>query len=282
VEASESLIRQFLYLDVPLVNDLLSQLEGGSYDSEIRTTEETRSRDLKGEVGVGTPFVSLKAGGGKNRAGREEIQRKIERTDPVRFANLYGLLMDQARIQKLGAVDQKIWDQLEPSEFLDLQAIVTPSSVAKTVDMVFARSKMLANVFTALGYDVTEVEVTRSGSSAQPSPDQQEIAIAKPTKESTTRGSVPALMKLIVLLARFDMVKAFPKLQIVGALVGSPDYEFIAHLDRKHLRVASLAGLTGEMKVFGRLEQKLTDPYSAGGLSLEPPIAMFQPVAIYQ
>jgi hypothetical protein len=297
MESSESPLRQFLYLDVPLVTDLLSQLEGGSYDSETRTTGETRSRGLKGEVGVGIPFVSLKGGGGKDKASREEVQRTIERTDTVRFAQLYRLLMDQAKIQELATVDQGIWEQLEPSEFVEIQAMVAPSSVAKTVDMLFAKSKMLANVFTALGYDVAED--TRSAPSTQSLPDQQELAIVKPSKESTTRrGPVPAIMKLIVLLARFDLVKAFPKLQVIAILVGSPEYKFVAHLDRKYLLFTSLTELSGEMKVLGRLEQKMADSYRIGGLWLEPrvqawddiakrsfvepPIAIFQPVAIYR
>jgi len=47
MEPSESSLRQFLYIDIPLLTDLLSQMEGGSYESETRTTEETRSRVLR-------------------------------------------------------------------------------------------------------------------------------------------------------------------------------------------------------------------------------------------
>ncbi len=85
MKPSDSPIRQFLYLDVPLVTDSLSQMEGGSYDSETRTTEESRSRGLKGEVGVGAPFVSLKGGGGKDKGSREEVSTysKANRCRPV-------------------------------------------------------------------------------------------------------------------------------------------------------------------------------------------------------
>lgn len=147
MESSESPLRQFLYLDIPLVTDLLSQLEGGSYDSETRTTGETRSRGLKGEIGVGIPFVSLKGGGGKDKASREEVQRTVERTDTVRFAQLYRLLMDQAKIQELATVDQEIWERLEPSEFVEIQAIVTPSSVAKTVARLAPSGRLLAALY---------------------------------------------------------------------------------------------------------------------------------------
>jgi len=309
VEPSESLLRQFLYLDVPFMTDLLSQLEGGSYDSETRTTEEKRSRGLKGEIGIPIPFASLRGGGGKDKMSREEVQRIVERTDAVRFAQLYGILMDQAKIQELSATDQEIWEQLEPSEFIEIQATVTPSTVAKTVDILLAKGKWLTNVFAALGYDVAED--TRSASSTQSLPDQQELAIVEPSKVSTMRRRPgPFIMQLMVLLARFDVIKAFPELLIIASLVGSPDYKFVAHLNRRHLLVTSLAELTGEMKVFGRLERRMTSPYRTGGLPpeaierlqasiddeglaqalvetakrfhVEPPVAVFQPVAIYR
>lgn len=308
MEPSESPLRQFLYIDIPLLTDLLSQMEGGTYESETRITEETRSRGIKGKIGVRTFFGLIEGGGGKDKANREELQRIVERTDAVRFAQLYGLLMDRARVQGLAAADQDIWGQLEPGEFIEIRAKVTPSSFAKTVDILSAKSKRATNILTALGYHVAE---DSQSSSTQPSPGNQDLAIVKPSEEGTARPKpAPTFMQLAVLLAQFDVIEAFPKPLIIAALAGSPDYKFVAHLDRKYLVVTSLAELTGEMNVFGRLEQKMTSPYRTGGLSpevirrlqasvedeslaqaldntarrlyVEPPVAVFQPVAIYR
>jgi hypothetical protein len=183
------------------------------------------------------------------------------------------------------------------------------TAISKTVDVLATKSKWLANTLTALGYDVTED--AQSISSAHSSPDQQELEIVQPSSKGIpSRRSIPALMHLMASLARLNLIETFPKLLISAPLIGSPDYKFVAHLDREHLLVTSLAELAGEMKVFGRLEQRLTSPFRTGGLTpdiikrlhgsiedealartlietakhfdVETPVAVFEPVAIYR
>ncbi len=233
----------------------------------------------------------------------KKFQRIVKRTDAVRFAQLYSLLTGQSKIQELSTADPEIWEQLEPGEFIDIRATATLSTVAKTVDVLIVRSKWLADMLTKLRYDARPISSTQSLS------DRHELAIVEPSGQITTRRrSVSALMQRV--LSLLNGIEPLPKLEVIAPLIGSPDYKFVAHLDRDHLLVTSPVELAGEVQVLGRLEQKLTSPYRTGGLSpeviewlqgliekntlsqswvetakhlyVEPPVAVFQPVAIYR
>ena len=305
MESSEFPLRQIVYLDHPFVTELLPQLEGGAYDSEIRTIEQKRSRSLKGEVGAPVFSAMVKGGVGGEKSNREEIQRTIERTDAVKFAQFYNLLMAEGKIQELVAVDDDIWEQLQPNEFVDIQATIAPSTVAKTIDVVLTGAERLATIWANFGYNAAIAPSPR-----EPSTKQDELAIVAPSKLGETQRKPGRLMSLIVgLLAYAGVIKGLPKLMIVAGLIGSPDYKFVGQLNRQHLAVTSLAELAGEMKIFGTLQRKHAERYPIGGMSLrvveklrasiddeilaetlaetasqlyvEPPVCLFRPIAIY-
>src|SRR6266851_488865 len=96
---NKRILRSFLYLDDNIVDDYLSQLEGG--------------------IGLNIPIVT---GTGKAAStSSSEVQQTIRETPVAKFTRLYELLERDEMIQSLNGFDLEVYNQIQPGEIVEVR-----------------------------------------------------------------------------------------------------------------------------------------------------------------
>jgi hypothetical protein len=120
-------LRQFLYYDESLVEDFLSQLEGGQA-GEVKKREQLQ-RDRKGELNVGTG--PLRAGGGRGRSTAEETESVIRQGRASNFERLHDLLVDANELVEIEDLDEETWNGIRRGFLLELDTQITVPQMAR-------------------------------------------------------------------------------------------------------------------------------------------------------
>lgn len=117
------MLREFLYLDSPLVDNYLAQVEDGLYDAVKH--RESGSHNAAAGGGLRTPVVNLEASGGGS--SERESEHTLRQTPESRFNRLYGKL--DARV--IEDFSSNIWGSINRGEILDVTCELEVSSIAR-------------------------------------------------------------------------------------------------------------------------------------------------------
>jgi hypothetical protein len=120
-------LRQFLYYSESLVDDFLSQLEGGQ-SGDVKRREQLQ-RDRQGEPSVGAG--PLKAGGGQGHSTRQETEAVIRQGRASNFQRLHDLLVDANELTEIEDLDEETWNGIRRGSLLELDAQITVPQMAR-------------------------------------------------------------------------------------------------------------------------------------------------------
>ncbi len=211
-------LRHFLYLDEELVQEFLSQYEGGLYDEEERSTESRGAHGVSGKVGVGPLGL---AGEAKKDAHQSE-HRTTRQTSAGQFSRLYDYLDEDELIQRLPALDDAIWEQLESAELVEMPASIALPGLTKMVEIA---SGMLDILPMLQAFSASEI-------SADPEGMEKMKAFVKMT--SSDAGPI----------------------SVIASVAASPRFQFLCSLKREWCRVPS-ASMEVEATILGKIQRKL-------------------------
>jgi hypothetical protein len=214
-----AVLRQFLYLDSPLVDQFLGQVEGGVYEQEAQRVRDTAAKERGGKAGASVAGARAELRAGRTTGQEEEMARTVQQTPESRFARLYGLLDSHGAIQWLEAFDAGIWDQLRRGELVEVDAAVSVSTFVRYQQLV-EQAGPLMDLMQAVGESID---------------DETKEAMAM----MSTFGQV--------------MGNAIP---IVARPTGAPDFKFVTSLTPAHLRV-DLDQLDGESTILAKIQRKV-------------------------
>src|SRR6266567_6919402 len=111
-------LRSFLYLNEDIVDDYLSQLEGGIIEGPY-TTKDTTSKGKEGGVGLNIGGAS---GSGKGNTGSSsEVQQTIRETPAAKFTRLYDLLDNEKLLQPLSGFDLVVYGEIQSGEIVEVR-----------------------------------------------------------------------------------------------------------------------------------------------------------------
>src|SRR5258708_16273027 len=125
------MLRHFLYLNEDLVRDFLGQMPGGLERETERHLEHTGRRSVEGGASIGP--VGIKGDLGNETKRLSDVT--VEHAAAGDFQRLYSALSAAEAIQDLRVLDEKIWSDLQPSEILEVGALITLPAIARLVDL---------------------------------------------------------------------------------------------------------------------------------------------------
>lgn len=167
--------------------------------------------------------AGLEVGGASVRrlGGRSHLTwEELRKATP---ASLFDALIEQLRarsaIQLLDGFDAAIWQSLEAGEFVDVSIAVVPSALETLFDLI----RRLKGFMELLGSSSTDAQAM--------SQVMQYLNLLGEDKDATNVRLIP-----------------------IGG--PGPRYVFVASLNHDHIR-ANKSALTGEFRVFGRIQRKL-------------------------
>ena len=212
-------LRQFLYYDESLVDDFLSQLEGGQA-GEVKRREQIQ-RDRKGELNVGAGPV--KAGGGRGRSTSEETEAVIRQGRASNFERLHELLVDADELTEIEDLDEETWTGIKRGLLLELDAQITVPQAAR----LFSDPESLVSLASLI--------------------------------KSVSPGSIDAegekVVEMMDMLAKSGVGQG-GTLMAVGNPPGSP-YNLVMRLDKKSIIPGT--ELDGEATVLVKMARKLKE-----------------------
>jgi hypothetical protein len=212
-------LRQFLYYDKSLVDDFLSQLEGGQ-TGEVKRREQIQ-RDRKGELNVGAG--PLKAGGGRGRSTSEETEAVIRQGRASNFERLHELLVEANELIAIEDLDEGTWNSINRGLLLELDAQITVPQAAR----LFSDPESLLSLASLI--------------------------------KSVSPGSIDAegekVVEMIGMLAKSGVGQG-GTLMVVGNPPGSP-YNLVMRLEKKSIILGG--ELDGEATVLVKMARKLKE-----------------------
>jgi hypothetical protein len=261
-------LRQFLYYDESLVNDFLSQLEGGQ--AEEVTRREQLQRDRKGELNVGAG--PLKAGGGRGRSVTEETEAVIRQSRASNFERLHELLIGADELNEIeDYLDAETWERIKRGSLLEIDAQVAVPQMAR----LFSDPAAFANL----------------------------ASLMKTISPESIDADGEKVLEIISCLAKSGLGEG-GTLTAVGNPPGSP-YNLVMRLDRKSIIPG--AELDGEATILAKMARKLkqddkelvidmpgmstvgaelrramTEEAETGTLAVQGPGAVVVPIAIFR
>ena len=112
------ILRSFLYLDENIVDDYLSQLEGGILEGPYTTTDTTTGS----KEGSGGLKIGVVEGSGKGASSSSSVVAQTIRETPVtKFTRLYTLLENEGAIQPLNGFDLDVYNQFHLGEIVEVR-----------------------------------------------------------------------------------------------------------------------------------------------------------------
>lgn len=214
------MLRRFLYLDFELTIEFLAQVDHGIYTQEEQRDLLRRDRKVGGQLQAGFGPAGLGAHAGKGSSGEAEATRTMLQTPESAFARLHDLLSSAGDVQWLEALDDPIWDQLRRGEVIEVEAVVSASTLTK---------------FATLAEQVT--------------PLMEVMELMGESVDAEAREAIEGVRSLGELFGN--------KVPIVARAAGATKFKFIANLEADKVRV-DLDELEGEATVFAKIQRKLT------------------------
>ncbi|GHO88309.1 DUF6414 family protein [Dictyobacter formicarum] len=144
------ILRHFFYLNESIVDDYLSQLEGGLQEGPY-TTKEVKSGNKGGSAGT-KYFIEANINAGSSTSS--ETTQTIRETPTAKFNRMYSLLQENEEeiIHPLSGFDQAVYDQIEPAEIVEVRGIAKLPQWEKIAKAVNDTSGLL-DIMKALGQD---------------------------------------------------------------------------------------------------------------------------------
>jgi hypothetical protein len=216
---SKHVLRNFRYLNSNLVDSYLAQFEG-----EFLADDYHRKDTVSDDKGIGldikTPFIggSGKAGGSSS----SEFEFTLRDTPEIKFNRLHEVLEREKLIQPLNGLDQKIYDQIEPDELVQVRGKAHLPEL-----------EHLKGAMTGFSYVIEWMKKYTPGIV-----NDEELQQYEGFKEIASQGDEDGIMLII-------------------ASIGSPRYKFVAKLDPDCIR-GRKEGLEVEVTVVGQVLRRLT------------------------
>jgi hypothetical protein len=212
-------LRRFLYLDFELTLEFLAQVDRGIFMEEEQRDVVRHDKKIGGDLSAAVGGVGLGAQAGKGSSGEAEATRTMIQTPESTFGRLYDVLTSTSDIQWLEALDDGIWEQLHRGEIVEVESVVSASSVTK---------------FATLAEQIT--------------PLMEAMEIFGESVDNETREAFAGMRSLGELFGT--------KIPIVARAAGAQKFKFIANLEADKVRVG-LDELEGEATLLAKIQRKL-------------------------
>lgn len=124
------ILREFIYLDRPKLEDFLSGVEEGLV-RQIKEGEKTTGRQVQGNINLGVGGV-----GGKGRVSESLREFILEATDASLFQRLYSLDRDEPFITHVDIFNQEQWLSMEEGQVIEVEAAVNISELERIFDTI--------------------------------------------------------------------------------------------------------------------------------------------------
>lgn len=214
-------LRSFLYLDENIVDDYLSQLEGGIIEGPY-TTKDTTTGSKEGGGGL---KIGVLEGSGKGASSlSSEIAQTIRETPVAKFSRLYKLLEKEEAIQPLNGFDLDVYNQIELGEIVEVHG---DAKLPQWEHLTKAISDFsgLIEVMRAVGQD--------------------------PLADNDSNQAYQGFSALIAKKAQEDT-------ELIIAPIGSPKFKFVAKLDKTRI-LRRKEELETEVTILGKVRRKLAE-----------------------
>jgi hypothetical protein len=210
-------LKQFLYLNDDLVNQFISQLEGGLYEEESESSTESRERKLGGGLGAGP----VKGEAGRTTGSEKTVSRTVRQTPESRYERLIELIEEEGPIRFIEAANDEMWNDLKRGDIVEVESRLSMPTIARILRAAGGFGELLPLIQMFGGDDPQDQEAI------------QALAALEGFGKATTS-----------------------KVSVIAAVSGSPDYRFVAQLETAALR-AEPDELDGEATVVGTVRRKL-------------------------
>src|SRR5712692_99082 len=218
---NKRILRSFLYLDDNIVDDYLSQLEGGIIEGPY-TTKDVSSGSREGGLGLNIPIVT---GTGKAAStSSSEVQQTIRETPVAKFTRLYELLERDEMIQSLNGFDLEVYNQIQPGEIVEVRGDAKLPQWEHLTKVISDFSGLI-EVMKAVGQD--------------------------PLADNDANQAYQGFSALIA-------KKVQEEIELIIAPIGSPHFKFVAKLDGARI-LRRKEELETEVILLGKVRRKLAE-----------------------
>lgn len=212
------ILRNYLYLDVPTLDNYLSAMEGYQ---EVEV-EETVTQQKKGGVEGNVKVLKGTAGGEKTTSRK----RKLATTNEAKFQRLVDLISEDnedKEIPLLDAFDTGIWNTLQRGEIIEVQANVTVPPMIQYTQAAQSMGSFL-DLFKVVGVNISD----------------------DPHAEAAIQG-----------FSSIGGILEQKPLPILFEAVSTKGFRFYAGLERKYLQCDLDQLLQGEVTIFGKVLRRV-------------------------
>ena len=214
-------LRSFLYLDENIVDDYLSQLEGGILEGPF-TTKDTTTGSKEGGGGL---KIGVLEGSGKGASSlSSEVAQTIRETPVAKFSRLYKLLEKEEAIQPLNGFDLDVYNQIELGEIVEVRGNAKLPQWEHLTKAISDLSSLI-EIMKAVGQD--------------------------PFADNDGSQAYQGFSELIAKKAQEDI-------ELIIAPIGSPKFKFVAKLDTARI-LRRKEELETEVTILGKVRRKLSE-----------------------
>jgi hypothetical protein len=213
------MLRRFLFLNHDLVGEFLAQVDLGAFEEESQRDVSRQDRKVGGEGRLSVAPASVSVSAGRGSASEAETNRVLRQTPESSFARLYEVTAATNDFQWLEAQDDEIWGDLGRGELIEVESVVTVSSLAK-----------MGEIADSVG------------------PLVEMMALVGENVDGETQEALAGLKGIGGLFGA--------KLPVIARAAGAQRFKFIAQLDREYVRV-ELDELEGEATLFAKIQRIL-------------------------
>jgi len=214
-------LRSFLYLDENIVDDYLSQLEGGILEGPY-TTKDTTTGSKEGGGGL---KIGVLEGSGKGASSlSSEVAQTIRETPVAKFSRLYKLLEKEEAIQPLNGFDLDVYNQIELGEIVEVRGNAKLPQWEHLTKAISDLSSLI-EIMKAVGQD--------------------------PFADNDGSQAYQGFSELIAKKAQEDI-------ELIIAPIGSPKFKFVAKLDTARI-LRRKEELETEVTILGKVRRKLSE-----------------------
>jgi hypothetical protein len=225
-------LRRFLYLDNEIVGQFLAQVEGGEFDEQRITDQQSTSSGIGASVKAGPASAHADRG----KTGSSQAETVLKQSGPSRFNRLHSILETEHGLSTVNAADDAIWEGLEVGEIIEAVVTVEIPEFFQTMDQM-SDLVTIAPILDAL---------TGLASLGLPGLDVSEDKLAQ---IADLKGAMPAITGIS------SAVSEAP-LPVMMHLVDAPKYKFLAVLDRSLLAV-DRAEIVGEARALIKIDRHI-------------------------
>ena len=206
-------LRHFMYLNDEMVSQFLAQVEGGEFDEQRITDQQSSSSGIGASVKAGPASAHADRG----RAGTSQAETVLRQSAPSRFNRLHGILTTEHELGPLSVADQTIWDGLEVGEIIEVVVTIEIPEFLRSMDQMAGLSSLapMIDAFT----DIADLDLPGLDTSAAGLQQAKDLRKVLPKvdqlAEAVGKAALPVLLRL----------------------ADAPRYQFLVLLQRDLLRV---------------------------------------------